>query len=1214
MSHVCYNSWGFFRNHTAQLLSLLIFMSSAVLCPTSALAQPTPPPPGQPLPNVPQEDFDRYTFSRAYIQKVERLKANRRLIELGVLTYSTEQEYMALTAVTGTSRIPVLLGTFDNTSGDPYPDGDLQQQLFDGPWATGTMTEYYDEISYGNLSVTGTVYDWVEVDNNDTYYEGSCNGLGTCSGPGATQGRTDEFITELIDANDGSIDFGDFDNDGPDGVPNSGDDDGYVDFIALVHPEIGAECGNVPSASANLWSHRWSLNRWPAGEYTTNDAASSGGNIKIDDYVIQPGLSCDGGMIEIGVFAHEFGHAFGLPDLYDTEPDDNGDNTNSPSEDGEGIGWWGLMGSGNWNSPERPAHMSAWSKAELGWITPGVVASDLLGWGIASSTTTPTAFKLWANGTPGTEYFLVEYRTRQGFDDQLRGEGLLVWHIDESISGNGIETQKQVDLESADQTGMDHTYDADDLDRDPTNPPSNRGDADDPFCDPGEAFTPATNPSSIAYNGTNTQVSVDNLEGCGNVEVMFADLRVGEQSEFVDLCIIDNTSDTCAEPSDHPVWRSPAIYVDNNDDGILDAPAEGIANNLFAQVRNISTSSASDVDVSFYYADPTMGLLFPSTATLIDTDNVPIIAPNGEDRAMVEWTIPIPPPEIHHYCLGVIAENAQDGQSSERPVEDNNVAQINIGVLYDRAGSAVPPSAPKGGAGWRTASQQMVDYQRELVVQACNPTREQATCQIVLGSPPEYDDLFLPDGWELDIDLSSFALGTGEGACERIPFQVRKADATHLDRAFVPMTLICNGEVVGGTDYEFNIDNVEPPPAELFEVIMDIPGSTGNNPAENAVKIAWSDHFQDVLGFPERVERWRIYRGNAASFTPAPSNLVAETALDENFASDVYEHFTTPPTDPDALWYKLVAVDRAGNTSEAATAQIQVVDTGCPVCGDVTGNGSISGLDASAILQFNVGIDGSAFRSCAADVTGNGAISGLDAANILQFNVGQVSELSCAPAGAKTSPAQSGRLSLVASTAEAGGMDLVLRLDAVKGDVYAVSASVDLNAAVTVEHVLPDALPENWQFAHNVADGRLRIALAGASPAAAGDLVRVRLKTSAALVQPFFKGEGILNEEVPQRLEGGNAREVPDAFTLEQNYPNPFNPETRIAFALPEQAHVKLTVYNTIGQLVTVLADQVMEPGHHEAAFNARALPSGVYFYRLEADAFVAMKRMVLLK
>jgi hypothetical protein len=62
--------------------------------------------------------------------------------------------------VSGTKSIPVLTSKFSNTSSDPFATADLQQELFDGPWPTGTMSDFYQEISYGQFSVTGTVFPW----------------------------------------------------------------------------------------------------------------------------------------------------------------------------------------------------------------------------------------------------------------------------------------------------------------------------------------------------------------------------------------------------------------------------------------------------------------------------------------------------------------------------------------------------------------------------------------------------------------------------------------------------------------------------------------------------------------------------------------------------------------------------------------------------------------------------------------------------------------------------------------------------------------------------------------------------------------------------------------------------------------------------------------------------------------------------------------------
>ena len=87
----------------------------------------------------------------------------------------------------------------------------------------------------------------------------------------------------------------------------------------------------------------------------------------------------------------------------------------------------------------------------------------------------------------------------------------------------------------------------------------------------------------------------------------------------------------------------------------------------------------------------------------------------------------------------------------------------------------------------------------------------------------------------------------------------------------------------------------------------------------------------------------------------------------------------------------------------------------------------------------------------------------------------------------------------------------------------------------------------------------------------------------------------------------------PSEFTIE-NYPNPFNPKTQIRFSLPEAVHVKIQVYNSIGQLVKTLVNTNMEAGNHEIEFNAKGMASGVYMYRFEAGEFRDVKKMLLIK
>ncbi len=94
---------------------------------------------------------------------------------------------------------------------------------------------------------------------------------------------------------------------------------------------------------------------------------------------------------------------------------------------------------------------------------------------------------------------------------------------------------------------------------------------------------------------------------------------------------------------------------------------------------------------------------------------------------------------------------------------------------------------------------------------------------------------------------------------------------------------------------------------------------------------------------------------------------------------------------------------------------------------------------------------------------------------------------------------------------------------------------------------------------------------------------------------------------------------VPDAFALDQNYPNPFNPQTNIGFSLPASQNVSLEVYNLLGQHVKTLANGVFQAGKHTMVWDGtndryENVPSGIYFYSLNAEEFSQTNKMVLIR
>src|SRR3990170_4706348 len=145
-----------------------------------------------------------------------------------------------------------------------------------------------------------------------------------------------------------------------------------------------------------IWSHKWTL---------PTPFVNQG--VRVYAYSTEPE---DG---RVGVFAHEFGHVLGLPDLYDS------------TYRSRGVGDWCLMAGGSWGGGgDRPCRMSCWCLAKLGWIKPKLVkrSRTLTVPTLASSAS--ACYWLWTKGGSGPEYFLLETREKSGMDVSLPGEGL----------------------------------------------------------------------------------------------------------------------------------------------------------------------------------------------------------------------------------------------------------------------------------------------------------------------------------------------------------------------------------------------------------------------------------------------------------------------------------------------------------------------------------------------------------------------------------------------------------------------------------------------------------------------------------------------------------------------------------------------------------------------------------------------------------------------
>ena len=106
---------------------------------------------------------------------------------------------------------------------------------------------------------------------------------------------------------------------------------------------------------------------------------------------------------------------------------------------------------------------------------------------------------------------------------------------------------------------------------------------------------------------------------------------------------------------------------------------------------------------------------------------------------------------------------------------------------------------------------------------------------------------------------------------------------------------------------------------------------------------------------------------------------------------------------------------------------------------------------------------------------------------------------------------------------------------------------------------------------------------------------------------------GALGVFVPTSVTTQNAGTV-ETYALHQNYPNPFNPSTTIEFEIPARTNVRLSVYDVLGREVAVLFSGVHEAGRYSQVWNAADAASGMYFFRLQADRFTAVRKMLLVK
>lgn len=392
---------------------------------------------------------------------------------------STTASASVLNTASAVVTQPVLLLRLSFSDQDfNYSRNEFQNLMFSTQAGSNSVTEYYLENSYQQFLIQpaneteGVVNDGI-VDVRLPYAHPN---FGENYGS-----RSQALVRDALKQVDGFIDLSGFDR--------NGDSQLSSNELAIVLMVAGYEnaYGGSSAPKPRVWAHKSDI------------SGISLDGVDVTSFAMF-GEQHQNHLATIGIISHEMGHLlFALPDLYDRQGDSNG------------IGRWGLMGLGSWNSQggfsgSSPAHMMAWSKAKAGFLKPDDVMGNEMEFDLASATQVPEAMRVWLDPFRHGEHFLLEYRQQSKFDTALPGEGLLISHVDDWVGygkagpQNDVAEHKLVDIEEADGRN-----DLDQLE--------NRGDRHDVYNDAyGQSYFGSSSfPASLDYHGNMSGVEISNI-------------------------------------------------------------------------------------------------------------------------------------------------------------------------------------------------------------------------------------------------------------------------------------------------------------------------------------------------------------------------------------------------------------------------------------------------------------------------------------------------------------------------------------------------------------------------------------------------------------------------------------------------------------------------------------------------------------------------------
>lgn len=279
----------------------------------------------------------------------------------------------------------------------------LNQVGYSENGATGSARDYYYENSHQVFEPIFDVYGPVKLPQNMSYYGGN-DSQGNDKAP-------EQAVRDACQLLDDVVDFSDYDLDG----------DGYVDLVYMVYAGQGEADGG---ASNTIWPHQWYLTS--GGINLTLDGK------RIDRYACGSELNGSGDLDGLGTICHEFGHAMGLPDFYDTDYATNGQ--------GRTLLEYSLMDSGSYNNNGwTPPYLNMEERIMIGWLDESsILEFPKNGAYTLESVQNNVGYKI-PTDTEG-EYILLECRSKTGWDKFLPAEGLIAYHVDKSSRTVSIST------------------------------------------------------------------------------------------------------------------------------------------------------------------------------------------------------------------------------------------------------------------------------------------------------------------------------------------------------------------------------------------------------------------------------------------------------------------------------------------------------------------------------------------------------------------------------------------------------------------------------------------------------------------------------------------------------------------------------------------------------------------------------------------------------